>query len=126
MLQTSSSYPESSLRETVEYFITRKAQYATAPTLTDGIKQIIDELTGKRGERTVANLRQYWHRFAADFGGRGFTEVESDEVTAWLDRTASHPTTRHNYRRAIVRLFHIAIGNKWCVENPMARNCRIS
>jgi integrase len=116
------SYPESSLREAVEYFIARKAQYAAAPALAAGVEQIVTELTGKRGERTVDNLRQYWHKFAADFGDRGFTEIEANEITIWLDRTASHPTTRQNYRRAIVRLFNIATGKKWCVENPAAKS----
>ena len=113
-------YPNVSLREAVEYYINRKAQYVAAPTLAVGVEQIVAELEGKRGERTVDNLRQYWRKFAADYGKRGFTEIESDEVTAWLDRTAPHPTTRHNYRRAIVRLFNVAMGNKWCVENPAA------
>ncbi|HUJ08806.1 MAG TPA: tyrosine-type recombinase/integrase [Verrucomicrobiae bacterium] len=115
-------FPDTSLRDAVEYYISRKAQFAAAPALTAGVEQIVSELTGKRGERTVDNLRQYWHRFAADFGKRGFTELEPDEITAWLDRTASHPTTRHNYRRAIVRLFNIATDKKWCVENPAAKS----
>ncbi len=116
------SYPDASLREAVEYYISRKAQYAAAPAVADGVEQIISELTGKRGQRTVDNLRWYWRRFAADFGSRGFTEIEADQITAWLDRTASHPTTRHNYRRAVVHLFNIAITKKWCVENPAAKS----
>lgn len=114
------SYPDASLREAVEYYITRKAQFAAAPTVAAGVEHIVTELNGKRGERTVDNLRWSWRKFAADFGSRGFTEVEADEVTAWLDRIASHPTTRHNYRRAVVRLFNMAMGKKWCVENPAA------
>ena len=116
------SYPDASLREAVEYYISRKAQYAVAPAVADGVEQIVSELTGKRGQRTVDNLRWYWRKFAADFGSRGFTEIEADQITAWLDRTASHPTTRHNYRRAVVHLFNIATGKKWCVENPAAKS----
>jgi len=116
------SYPDASLREAVEYYISRKAQYAAAPAVADGVEQIVSELTGKRGQRTVDNLRWYWRKFAADFGSRGFTEIEADQITAWLDRTASHPTTRHNYRRAVVHLFNIAITKKWCVENPAAKS----
>ena len=115
-----SPYPAVSLREAVEYYVARKAQYAAAPLLAAGLEQIVTELTGKRGERTVENLRQYWRKFAGDFGKVGFTEIESDAVTQWLDRTATHATTRHNYRRALVRLFNLAIDKKWCKENPAA------
>lgn len=114
------AYPAATLREAVEYYINHKAKFAAAPTLTNGVELIVTELTGKRGERTVDNLRQYWRKFAVDFGNRGFTEIEADEVTTWLDRITKHPTTRHNYRRAIVRLFNMALGKKWCVENPAA------
>lgn len=115
-------YPDATLRQAVEYYVTRKAQFVAAPVVADGVEQIVSELTGKRGPRTVKNLREYWRKFAADFGKRGFTDVEADEVTTWLDRIASHPTTRHNYRRAVVRLFNIATGKKWCVENPAAES----
>ena len=117
-------YPDASLRKAVEYYIARKAQYAAAPTITKGVEQIITELTGKRGQRTMNSLRSYWRKFADDFGKRTFAEIESDEVTAWLDRTTKHPTTRDNYRRAEVRLFNIAAGKKWCLENPVSASRR--
>jgi integrase len=116
------SYPDASLREAVEYYVSRKAQFAAVPAVADGVEQIVSELTGKRGQRTVDNLRWYWRKFAADFGSRGFAEIEPDQITAWLDRTASHPTTRHNYRRAVVHLFNIAITKEWCVENPAVKS----
>ncbi len=120
------SYPDASLRDAVGYYIARKAQFAATPAVAAGVEQIVSELTGKRGERTVDNLRQYWRRFTADFGNRGFAEVEPDEITGWLDRTASHPTTRHNYRRAIVRLFNVTTDKKWRVETPAPAVCVLS
>jgi len=116
------AYPGATLAEAVNYYVERKLRFNTAPPVGIAAEQIVAELTGRRGKRTVDNLRWYWTRFAKDFGARSFSDIEPDEITAWLDRTATHPETRHNYRRAIVRLFNIAVSKKWCQENTAAQS----
>jgi integrase len=111
-------YPGAKLTDSVAYYIARKLQFRESPTLAEGIEKIVSEITGRRSKRTVDNLRQRWRKFAEDFGARSFTEIEADEITAWLDRVAHHPENRHNYRRQIVALFKLAIGKKWCMDNP--------
>jgi integrase len=111
-------YPGVKLPDAVAYYIARKLQFREAPTVAEGIEKIVAEITGRRSKRTVDNLRCRWRKFAEDFGARSFTEIEADEITAWLDRVAHHPETRHNYRRQIVALFKLATGKKWCQDNP--------
>ena len=117
-------YPAAKITEAVEYYIDHKAKFSTAPTVAAGVEQTLCEMTGKRSPRTVASFREYWRKFAQDFGARQFAEIEADHVTAWLDRTTAHPTTRDNHRRSVVRLFNIATSKKWCVENPAAGSRR--
>jgi len=111
-------YPGAKLDSAVAYYIARKLQFIEAPTVAEGVEKLVAEITGRRSKRTVDNLRCRWRKFAEDFGARSFTEIESDEITAWLDRVAHHPETRHNYRRQVVALFKLATGKKWCQDNP--------
>jgi integrase len=115
-------YPGANLADAVRYYIHRKLQFRESPTVEDGVEKLVAELTGRRAQRTVDNLRYRWRRFAQDFGKRNFTEIEGDEITGWLDRIAHHPETRHNYRRQIVALFKLAILKKWCQDNPASES----
>jgi integrase len=111
-------YPGAKLADAVDYYVNRKLQFRESPSVAEGVEKIVAEITGRRSKRTVDNVRCRWRKFAEDFGGRAFTEIEADEITAWLDRVAHHPETRHNYRRQVVALFKLAIGKKWCQDNP--------
>ncbi len=114
-----SAFPDASLTDAAAFYIERRLRYANAPTIRDGVEFILSELTGKRSVRTMDNLRARWRKFVERFGSRQFSDVEPDEITAWLDKIASHPETRHNYRRQIVHLYNVAVtAKRWCKENP--------
>ncbi len=117
-------YPDASLLDAITYYIGRKLRFGKSPTVAEGVETLVAEITPRRGKRTVDDLRCRWRKFASDFGTRHFAEVEANEITAWLDKVASHPETRHNYRRKVVELFNLAIGQKWTTENPATESRR--
>jgi integrase len=111
-------YPAASLTAAIDYYITRKLQFRESPTVADGVERLVLQMTGRRGRRTVDDLRCRWRKFAAQFGSRQFSEIEASEITRWLDKVATGSETRHNYRRKTVELFNLATAEKWCTDNP--------
>ena len=126
-------YPSAKITDAVAYYIERKLRFVESPTITKGVEQKITEIDGRVSPRTVDNLRWRWRKFAEKFGKRQFSEIEPGEISVWMDGITSNPESRHNHRRAIVRLFNLAIANKtaegraapWCRENPAKESDRV-
>jgi len=125
------SYPTAKLTDAVEYYIDRKLRFVESPTIAAGIETKLTEIESRVSHLTYANLRWRWNRFAKKFGQRKFSEIEPGEISVWLDSLTKHARSRHNFRRAIVRLFNLAKANTtadgrvapWCKENP-AQECQ--
>ena len=120
------AYPAAKLTDAVRYYIDRKLRFVESPTIAAGVEIKLTEITNKVSHLTESNLSWRWRKFAKKFGQRQFGEIEPGEISVYLDEVAKHPGSRHNHRRAIVRLYNLAIHNKtsegktasWCRENP--------
>jgi integrase len=72
-------------------------------------------------ERYIADLRSRLPRFADKFDGQMVSTITSAEIDKWLRSLQVGPTTRNNFRRALVMMFNHAVKHGYATSNPAAK-----
>jgi hypothetical protein len=114
------AFPGVTLTQAVTHYVHKVHRFREAPTVETAIAQLLEEKAkGNRRARTLENLRSRWGAFARKFGKEKFGEITEAALSKWLDSVSTSPTNRHNYRRATMQLYRVAVRKHWCDSNLM-------
>jgi integrase len=89
------------------------------------VEQLISaKQTDGMSQRYVADLRSRLRRFAQAFDGKMLATITAPQIDKWLRSLPVGATTRNNFRRVLVMMFHHAIANNYASGNPAAKTAK--
>lgn len=127
-----SAVPGANLRAAIDLYLAHLEQMNRSVTLDHLGETILRERLSNAGkgseEKTLADMKQRWERFARDFPGRMASSITPTEVHDWLmgfRKVSGEPIslqTRHNYKTVLHTVFEFAKARvrRWVAENPVA------
>jgi integrase len=85
--------------------------------------ELVDQIIAKKkadgmSDRYVGDLRSRLPRFAESFGDQMVATITTTQIDDWLRALEVGPTTRNNFRRALVMVFAYAIRHGYAASNP--------
>ncbi len=119
------------LRDAVGYYLLHNEPPGGKKTVSDVSLEVLEykEDRQRKRPRYVADLRNKFRSFIAEFGHRPVNEVTPSEIETWLFRDKEiSELTRDNYYRALSVLFSFAQGRRdrrqatakpYRIDNPM-------
>jgi integrase len=107
------------LKDATDYLIAHLKASAKSCTAVQLVEALIaaKEADGM-SKRYIQDLRSRLPRFAQKFDGQMVATITTKEVDHWLRSLTVAPTTRNNFRRALVTMFSYAIANGYATSNP--------
>jgi integrase len=88
-------------------------------TASELVPKLIDaKKADGMSQRYIQDLRSRLPRFAKKFDGQMVATITSTDIDNWLRSLPVGPTTRNNFRRALVMMFNHAIDRGYATSNP--------
>jgi integrase len=103
------------IQDAVKFALAHLRQQAESKPIKDAVAALVDFKRGRVGEIRLADIENRLARFTAACGEKTVAQVTPDEINAFL-AGIPHPTTRNDYRKEIVMLWHFCRARKWVSE----------
>src|SRR4029077_490233 len=88
---------------------------AESKPVKDAVAALVEFKRGRVGEIRLYDMQKRLRRFVAAFTEKTVAQITPDEINAFLAQIP-HPTTRNDYRKEIVMLWHFCRTRKWVSE----------
>ena len=120
--QGSSAFDDKELRafgwsvpDAIRFALEHLRQQAESKPVKDAVAALLEFKRSRVGEIRLSDIENRLTRFAKACGEKTVAEVTPDEINTFLAEIP-HPTTRNDYRKEIVMLWHFCRGRKWVSE----------
>ena len=106
----------------IEFALAHLKQLASSKPIAEAVGALIEAKRGRVGGNRLSDIQNRLKKFSDFCAGKSIAEITPDDIGAFLD-TIKHPTTRNDYRKEIVMLWHFAKGRsrQW-VSSVMDKN----
>jgi integrase len=113
------------ITDAVQYYVAHLKASERSITAADLVPQLIEaKKADGASRRYVQDLRSRLPRFAGKFNGQTVATITTKEIDHWLRSLTVAPTTRNNFRRALVTMFSYAIANGYATSNPAKESAK--
>lgn len=109
-----------SLTECADYYLRHVVAFRSAPKVPEIVQSMINSTVANgRRPRTLIDLRNRLHRFAAAFPDARLCDLGVEDITAWTKHEGWTARTAVNYLTKVSQLFNYAIRRSWADKNPV-------
>lgn len=103
------------IADAVRYALAHLREQAASKPVADAVKDLLAFKTNRVSEDRLSDIRNRLKKFSDAFPERTVAQVSPEDVLGFLARI-EHPTTRNDYRKEIVMLWHFCRAKKWVPE----------
>lgn len=104
------------VQQAIKFAVAHLKQRATSKPVFEAVAALLDFKRGRVGEIRLADIQNRLARFVEACSEKTVAQVTPDDINAFL-ATIPHPTTRNDYRKEIVMLWHFCRARKWVFES---------
>jgi integrase len=101
--------------DAIKFTLTHYRQQAESKPIKDAAAALVEFKRGRVGKIRIADIENRLARFVEACGEKTVADVTPDDINAFL-ATIPHPTTRNDYRKELVMLWHFCRAQKWVPE----------
>ena len=103
------------VQQAIKFAVAHLKQQATSKPVAEAVAALLDFKRGRVGETRLADIQNRLARFVEACGDKTVAQVTPDDINTFL-ATIPHPTTRNDYRKEIILLWHFCRARKWVSE----------
>ena len=103
------------VQQAIKFAVAHLEQQATSKPVAEAVAALLDFKRSRVGEIRLADIGNRLARLTEACGDKTVAQVTPDDINAFL-ATIPHPTTRNDYRKEIIMLWHFCRARKWVLE----------
>ena len=101
--------------DAIKFTLAHYRQQAESKPIKDAVAALVEFKRDRVGRIRIADIENRLARFVEACGEKTMAQVTPDDINAFLAEIP-HPTTRNDYRKEIVMLWHFCRARKWVSE----------
>ena len=120
--QGSTAYDDAALRkhgwtvpDAIKFALKHLEKQAASQTVPNAVAELLQVRRPAIGKRRYIDLKRRLGKFAEKFSDKTTREVTPEDINGFLSKY-DHPTTRNDYRKDIVLLWHYCRSKRWVDE----------
>jgi integrase len=120
--QGSLAYDDAALRkhgwsvaDAIKFALKHLEKKAASQSVAKAVEELLEVRRPAIGKRRYTDLKRRLGKFATNFKDKSTREVTPEDINEFLSKF-EHPTTRNDYRKDIVLLWHFCRSKRWVDE----------
>ena len=103
------------VQQAIKFAVAHLKQQSSSKPVSEAVAALLDFKRERVGQIRLSDIQNRLARFAEACEEKTVAQVTPDDINAFL-AGVPHPTTRNDYRKEIVMLWHFCRSRKWVVE----------
>jgi integrase len=102
--------------DAIKFTLAHYRQQAESKPIKDAIAALVEFKRDRVGRIRISDIENRLARFVEACGQKTMAQVTPEDINAFLAEIP-HPTTRNDYRKEIIMLWHFCRARKWVAES---------
>lgn len=103
------------VQQAIKFAVAHLKEQATSKPVREAVAALVEFKRGRVGQIRLSDIENRLARFVGSCGEKTVAQVTPEDINAFL-ATIPHPTTRNDYRKEIIMLWHFCRVRKWTPE----------